>query len=161
MIDYKWKGRLFQIRAAKALSQHFGVKFQLDHPIPIGTPPKEHQFDLVSVDSRYVGECKNYSWTKTGRVPSAKLSMVNEAVFYLSFLPPETVKFVVMRKTTHAKQLYESLAEYYHRTRYHLLNGVLIFEMDEEGETLRRVRDTSSPRLSRGFELGAFSGLDW
>jgi len=66
------KGRSFQKLAAKILSQHFNVEFHLDYPIPIGNPPKEHRFDLVSTDHNYIGECKNYSWTKSGNVPSAK-----------------------------------------------------------------------------------------
>ena len=95
------KGRSFQEQVAVLLSNHFGVTFRLDYPIPIGNPPKTHRFDLVSTDSRYAGECKNYSWTESGNVPSAKMGFVNEALFSLSLLPSDTFRFVVMRKDVH------------------------------------------------------------
>lgn len=132
------KGELFQKKTAEILSTYFGVEFQLDYPIAIGNPPKNHRYDLVSSDMRYVGECKNYSWTETGNVPSAKMGFINEAVFYLSFLSPEIIRFVVMRKDTHQKRK-ESLAEYYYRTYQHLLNGISILEVDITLGTLREI----------------------
>jgi hypothetical protein len=81
------KGRKFQLLAAEVLSSHFGVEFFLDHPLPIGDPARPHGFDLVSSDLLVIGECKSYSWTESGNVPSAKMGFVNEATFYLSFLP--------------------------------------------------------------------------
>lgn len=137
------KGRSFQKQVAEILSSYFDIEFRLECPIPIGNPPKEHCFDLVSADLRYVGECKNYSWTESGNVPSAKMGFVNEAVFYLSFLSPETVRFVIMRKDTHPRRR-ESLADYYYRTYRHLLNGVFIIEVDVGNGTLREIgRDIS------------------
>jgi len=113
------KGKQFQIISGQMLSKRFSVDFQLEYPILIGNPPKEHKFDLASFDQKYVGECKNYSWTKTGNVPSAKMGFTNEAVFYLSFLPKEKYRFVIMRKDIHPKRS-ETLAEYYYRTNKHL-----------------------------------------
>lgn len=123
------KGREFQRKAVEILSRHFGITFQMEYPVPIGNPPKEHKFDLVSVDLQYVGESKNYSWTETGNVPSAKLGFINEAVFYLQHLPTEKKRFVVLRKDVHARHR-ESIAEYYYRTNKHLLNGIFIIEID-------------------------------
>ena len=77
------KGRDFQAKATKILSRHFEVGFHTEHSIPIGKPPKEHKFDLASDDLRFIGESKNYSWTVSGNVPSAKMAFINEAVFYL------------------------------------------------------------------------------
>ena len=74
------KGSSFQTLAAKMLSEHLSVEFRLDYAIAIGKPPKLHRFDLVSTDVRFVGECKNYSWTETGNTPSAKMGFVNEAI---------------------------------------------------------------------------------
>jgi hypothetical protein len=136
------KGKWFQELAAQLLSEHFGVQFELDYPLTIGNPPKEHRFDLVSSDLRYVGECKNYAWTKAGNVPSAKMAFVNEAVLYLSFLSRDIVRFVVLRKDVHEKRN-ESLAEYYCRTYRHLLQGVLIIEADLSNGTLRNIGDTA------------------
>ncbi len=132
------KGRAFQNLAAEILTNHFKVDFQLDYPIPIGDPPKDHRFDLVSKDTRYVGECKNYSWTESGNIPSAKMGFVNEAVFYLTYIPPKIERFIVMRRDTHPKRN-ESLVDYYYRTYRHLLNDIFIIEIDVETGNLRRL----------------------
>ncbi|MBF8267893.1 MAG: hypothetical protein HW388_1401 [Dehalococcoidia bacterium] len=123
------KGREFQRRAAQVLGLHFSVNFQVDYPIPIGNPAKEHKFDIVSEDRRYIGESKNYSWTEGGNVPSAKMGFINEAVFYLQHLPSDRRRFIVMRKDIRQTNN-ESLAAYYFRTYKHLLNGVSIVEID-------------------------------
>jgi len=141
------KGKLFQKQTDEILSKHFDVEFQLDYPIAIGNPPKKHKFDLVSSDMRYVGECKNYSWTVTGNVPSAKMGFTNEAVFYLSFLPHEIKRFVALRRDTHQKRK-ESLAEYYYRTYQHLLNGISIIEVDVDLGTLKKI---SVPKENLGM----------
>ena len=132
------KGRDFQTKAAEILARHFKVGFRTEYPVPIGNPSKEHKFDLVSDDLYYIGESKNYSWTEGGNVPSAKMGFLNEAVFYLQHLPKDKKRFVVMRKDIDTKHT-ESLAEYYYRTNRHLLNGVLIFEIDVITETIREL----------------------
>ena len=127
------KGRDFQQAACAILREHFRCgKFKLDCPVLIGNPPKEHKFDLVCEDGRYVGECKNYSWTETGNVPSAKLAFLNEAVFYLLHLPGDVQRFVALRRDVHPRRR-ESLAEFYFRTDYHLLDGVKVIEIDLRG----------------------------
>ena len=132
------KGKQFQIISGQILSRRFSIDFQLEYTILIGDPPKAHKFDLVSSDRKYMGECKNYSWTNTGNVPSAKMGFTNEAVFYLTFLPKEKYRFVIMRKDTHPKRS-ETLAEYYYRTNKHLLQGVHILELDLETGIIREI----------------------
>lgn len=135
------KGKEFQIIAAQMLSKRFSIDFQLEYPLLIGNPPKEHKFDFASSDLKYVGECKNYSWTTSGNVPSAKMGFTNEAVFYLSFLSDDKYRFLVMRKDVRSKRN-ETLAEYYYRTNRHLLRGVHILEIDLENNTLRETNDS-------------------
>lgn len=133
------KGRDFQRIAADVLGRHFNVKFAIDHPIPIGSPPKIHKFDLVArgKDGRqHVGECRNYSWTEGSNVPSAKMAFVNEAVLYLSLLPSSTHRFVVMPRSKDPKRQ-ESLAEYYFRTYRHLLSSTVIIEVDPNTDSVR------------------------
>lgn len=132
------KGESFQVKAATKLARYFGVRFKLDQAIPIGNPPKLHRFDLVSEDRRYVGECKNYGWTRGGNMPSAKMAFVNEAVFYLKHLPSGTTRFVAMRKDARWNGQ-ETLAEYYERTYRHLLSDVMILELDFRKGTPRAV----------------------
>ena len=85
--------------------------------------------DIVNLEKRIVIECKCYTWTETGNVPSAKMGFANEAAFYLSFLPKETDKSIVMLKATHPKRS-ETLAEYYFRTNRHLLGSIKVCEFD-------------------------------
>lgn len=125
------KGSAFQRQAAVIVGKHLNAEFQLDYPIPIGKPPKAHRLDLVSKNLRFIGECKNYSWTESGNSPSAKMGFINEAILYLSYLPRETVRFIVMRLDRHARRQ-ETLTQYYFRTYRHLLDGIRLFEVDVE-----------------------------
>jgi len=83
-------------------------------------------------------ECKNYSWTETGNTPSAKIAVLNEAVLYLSHAPIDSKKIIVLRKDNNPKRK-ESLAEYYVRTYFHLLNEVMIMELDISNMTIKEV----------------------
>ena len=132
------KGRSFQNAACEILSIHFKTEFVCDHPLPIGHPPKIHEFDLASPDLKFVGECKNYSWTRTGNIPSAKMAFLNEALLYLSHLPTQTTRFIAMRRDSHAKRS-ESLADYYSRTYRHFLSDIQLLEIDVETRQVRRV----------------------
>ena len=132
------KGRNFQNKATELLSAYYGVKFKTESPKMIGSPPKEHKFDLVSEDDKYIGECKNYSWTETGNVPSAKMAFLNEAVFYLQHLTGDCKRFIAMRYDVHEKRR-ESFAEYYFRTNRHLLNGVYIIEIDLSDSNIKEI----------------------
>ncbi len=123
-------GKEFQERICTAMSAYFKTDFQLEIPIPIGEPPKPHRFDCVSSNRQIVIECKCYAWTAAGNIPSAKLRTLNEAVLYMSCLPPDTVKIIAMKKTLRPGKP-ETLAQYYNRVNGHLLKGIRIVEMDE------------------------------
>lgn len=138
------RGSAFQDLSASVLGAHFGCQFLLEVPIAIGEPAKNHRFDLVSNDGRRVGECKSFTWTGTGNMPGAKITTVNEAVFYLSFLPEDVYRFVVMRRDLRFGHG-ESLASYYWRTNRHLLRGVSILELHEETGSVADVGQWMSP----------------
>ena len=123
------KGTEFQKNASLVLTNYYNIGFRLEYPVPIGNPPKEHKFDIVSFDLRFVGECKNYSWAEGGNVPSAKIGFINEAVFYLQHLSEDKKRFVVVRRDVDSRHT-ESLAEYYYRINRHLLKDVYITEID-------------------------------
>ena len=55
------------------LKEKYNTYFEQEAAIPIGRPPKEHKFDLANADRSIVAECKCYTWTDSGNVPSAKL----------------------------------------------------------------------------------------
>ena len=128
-------GKSFQEKVSKILENHFEVSFDIEVPIQIGSPLKNHRFDCVSEDKKIIAECKCYTWTETGNIPSAKMGFLNEAVFYMSYLPEESKKIIVMKKAMHPKRR-ESLGEYYLRTNNHLLEGISLFEVDTESNKI-------------------------
>ncbi len=136
------RGAEFERQAQDILSEHFGVMLQRGCAIPIGDPAKEHRFDLASNDGKYVGECKNISWTQAGNIPSAKMTSVNQAVFYLTFVSDAKYRFVVMRRDTHPRHQ-ETLAEYYYRTYQYLLGEIFIIEIDIETNAVKEFRKSS------------------
>ncbi len=122
-------GKDFELAVKGWLEKEYNQPFELYKKIKIGNPPKEHSFDIQSKNASIVAECKCYTWTESGNVPCAKLVCLNEAAFFLSFLPKETKKYIVMKKSIHKKRT-ETLAEYYYRRYYHLLNDIHILEYD-------------------------------
>ena len=90
---------------------------------------KKHKFDLGS-DSVLV-ECKSHKWTSGNNVPSAKLTVWNEAMFYFACSPDSFRKIFFVLKDTRQKDN-ETLAQYYIRMYSHLIpNKVEIWEYDE------------------------------
>lgn len=123
-------GAEFQEQVRIRFQEKYGKKFISEKTIAIGVYPdnkKNHKFDIVSEDNSIAIECKRYTWTITGNVPSAKIGFINEAVFYLSFLPETYDKFIVMMYSYNEKRG-ETLAEYYYRTNNHLLGAIKIAE---------------------------------
>ena len=111
----------------------------MEKKIAIGYYPEElmeHKFDLVSADGSIAVECKRYTWTETGNVPIAKMGFCNEAAFYLSFLPDNVDKYIVMLESKHPKHD-ETLAEYYYRMNRHLLGKTKVAEYNPETEFFR------------------------
>ena len=139
------RGREFEMYAAQVLGRHFGLTLQTDQPIEIGEPAKAHKFDLVGFRGgtlTHVGECKRYSWTATGNVPSAKMAVLNEALLYLSLLPDDVRRFIVMPRAVHARR-HETLAEYYCRTYRHLLGDVSVIEIEMNTDEIKTFGRTS------------------
>ncbi len=128
-------GKDFQISVKNWFEKQFKTSFEIEHKISIGCPAKLHSFDISDIKENIVVECKCYTWTETGNVPSAKMGAVNEAAFYLSFLPQNTDKYIVMLRAKHAKRN-ETLAEYYFRTNRHLLGNIKILEYNIHTEEM-------------------------
>jgi hypothetical protein len=93
-------GRKFQELVQSILEKEFSTSFEQEAVVAIGKPPKGHKFDLANEDRSIVAECKCYTWTDSGNVPSAKLMGLDEAVFYFGFLPVGTKKILCMKKAT-------------------------------------------------------------
>ena len=133
--DNPRNGAMFQRQVRDWFEKQYGTRFELEVKIPIGKPAKDHKFDIVNLDKKIAVECKRYTWTETGNVPSAKMGFTNEAAFYLSFLPETYEKYIVMLYSFHEKRK-ESLAEYYYRTNKHLIGNTKVAEYNLEKDEL-------------------------
>ena len=131
-------GKAFQIAVKDWFEKEYNTSFVLEEKILIGKPSKLHSFDIADENKKTVIECKCYTWTEAGNVPSAKMGFVNEAAFYLSFLPDSTEKIIVMLCARYTKRS-ETIAEYYFRTYRHLLGNIKIYEFDNHTHNMRLV----------------------
>lgn len=134
--DNPRNGAAFQSQVKDWFQKQYGPGFELETKMPIGNPAKNHKFDIANLEKKIAIECKRYTWTETGNVPSAKMGFTNEAAFYLSFLSDSYEKYIVMLSSHHAKRN-ESLAEYYYRTYRHLIGKIKVAEYDPERDELR------------------------
>ena len=113
--------RLFEIAVMKALKKSNPTivpNFKVN--VGVSKKRKGHKFDCGSCSAPLLVECKRHTWTDGNNVPSAKLSVWNEAMFYFSCAPKKFRKmFVVLRDKCERDG--ETLAEYYIRHYEHMI----------------------------------------
>src|SRR5713226_145084 len=82
-------GREFEREASeyflRAESLALTSDFSID--IGVGTGKKAHGFDLGSTNPPVLVECKSHNWTETGNMPSAKVTVWNEAMYFFHLAP--------------------------------------------------------------------------
>lgn len=66
--------------------------------VGVGTIKKEHAFDLGCERQKVIVECKSYLWTSDDNVPSAKMTVWNEAMFYFYVVPEDYRKIMFVLK---------------------------------------------------------------
>jgi hypothetical protein len=119
--------------------ENCGLSLKKSYPLKLGCSSKAekitHNFDLGSEHHKVIVECKAHRWTRTGKMPSAKLSVWNEAMYYFYLAPKEYRKiFVVLndkRTTTE-----ETLLEYFQRNKGHFIpDDVEVYEFDLSNNT--------------------------
>lgn len=124
-------GKDFEALALSYFSKK-GIKLRANIKIPIGVneQKKKHAFDLGCEVKRIIVECKSHTWTSGKNVPSAKLTVWNEAMYYFQVAPTNYRKIMfVLRSECDTRK--ETLAEYYLRRYYHLIpNDVELLEYD-------------------------------
>src|SRR4051812_30931865 len=102
-------------RVAQAFFAKQGLQLRRGESVNVGVAAstKPHSFDLGSAAQKVLIECKCHRWTKPGdNVPSAKLTVWNEAMLYFLVAPAEYKKILfVLRDLRGGKG--ESLATYY------------------------------------------------
>lgn len=120
-------GRDFEV-ATKDFFQSQGLPLELNVKVPVGvgTLKKEHAFDLGSEKQKTIVECKSHKWTSGGNVPSAKLTVWNEAMYYF-LSAPEGYRKIMFVLRDFSEKRNETLAQYYLRTYCHLVPGDVEF----------------------------------
>lgn len=134
-------GKEFECLAKEKLQEN-GIHVERNFKILIGINnfKKEHAFDLGNKTDKIIVECKSHKWTNGKNVPSAKLTVWNEAMYYFSLTPHDYRKiFFVLYDYSNKRK--ESLAEYYIRIYYHLIPlDVEIFEYNESKSKYYKIR---------------------
>jgi hypothetical protein len=133
-------GRDFE-KAAKEFFAKKRIMLEEDLKLSIGISKnkKEHSFDLGSKTRNIVVECKSHKWTTGDNVPSAKLTVWNEAMYYFSLVPKKWRKIFFVLKDRSRKRN-ETLAEYYIRTYSHLIPyGVEFWEYNPKMKDARKI----------------------
>ncbi len=133
-------GRDFELVAmAFFVSQGLPLQSNLKVPVGIEGRNKEHAFDLGCDSQKVIVECKSHRWTKGDNVPSAKMTVWNEAMYYFLASPEEYRKIMFVLKD-YSNKRGETLAEYYLRTNSHLVpQGVEVWEYDEALKSAKRL----------------------
>jgi hypothetical protein len=111
-----------------------GIALEPNHKelIGIGERKKLHSFDLGSHKEKIIVECKSHRWTIGSKVPSAKLTVWNEAMYYFHLAPKDYRKIMFVLKHECAVRSI-TLAKYYLKTFPHLIpEGVEFWEYDEQ-----------------------------
>lgn len=100
--------------------------------VGIGSRKKLHAFDLGCPIQKVIVECKSHRWTSGQNVPSAKMTVWNEAMYYFHAAPAEYRKIMFVLHHLNSARA-ESLLEYYIKTNNHLIpNNVEFWEYNEE-----------------------------
>lgn len=109
--------------------------------VPIGiSGKKSHFFDLGNEEEKVLVECKAHTWTEGDNVPSAKLTVWNEAMFLFHAAPPGYRKILVVLYDFSSKRK-ETLGEYYIRTYSHLIpEDVEVWEYNEIKKNGKKIK---------------------
>lgn len=125
-------GRSFESAARAFFAAKEGVDLVPNFAVPVGVSSRKkvHRFDLGSADPPILVECKSHTWTQGGNMPSAKMTVWNEAMYYFHIAPPEYRKIMFVLK--HARNG-QSLAAYYLHTHKHMIPDTIeLWEYDPE-----------------------------
>ena len=120
-------------KLAMKIFHDLGVPVVKNFPVDVGVGNKKktHKFDLGTDEPLVLVECKSHKWTKGNNVPSAKITVWNEAMYYFHCSPDKYKKifFVLCDKRGNTG---ETLTNYYIRNYSHLIpSNVEIWEYNE------------------------------
>ena len=125
-------GRAFE-KVALGVLNRSGIPVIKNFPVEVGISEKRkvHEFDLGSKHPPVLVECKSHRWTKGNNVPSAKITVWNEAM-YLFFCAPDEYRKIFFILRDKRGNTGETLSSYYIRNYSHLIpSNTEIWEFDE------------------------------
>ena len=132
--DFEALANGFFSAAGISLTRGFGVS------LGVATVKKMRRFDLGNNSPSILVECKAHTWTEGGNIPSAKLTVWNESMYYFH-VAPERYRKVMFVQKSFSQRRNETLAHYYLRNYGHLVpNGVEFWEFDCDSRTAEQVR---------------------
>ncbi|MBU6206431.1 MAG: hypothetical protein KGQ42_01950 [Alphaproteobacteria bacterium] len=139
-VNHPQIGSVFE-RKAKRHLEKAGITVEHNYAMHLGVAgrTKAHRFDMGSADPKVLIECKSHTWTSSGNLPSAKLTVWNEAMYYFTLAPRDYRKifFVLQDFRKRGEQWGESLAGYYLRKFTHLIPpGVEVWEYSEASDSV-------------------------
>jgi len=121
--DFERVAMEFFAKEGIALSRNFSLDVGL-------STKKKHCFDLGASDPKMIVECKSHRWTAGANVPSAKMTVWNEAMYYFHLSPRDYRKVLFVLHDKRANKG-ESLLSYYRRTYSHMIpDSVEFLEWD-------------------------------
>ena len=137
---YAHVGHAFERKAARHFAS-LGIVVERNYAmrLGVGERTKAHRFDFGSADPKLLIECKSHTWTTSGNMPSAKLTVWNEAMYYFTLAPRDYRKiFFVLQDFRNQGEVWgESLAAYYIRKFVHLIPpDVELWEYSESSDSV-------------------------
>ena len=123
---------------ALSFFQGQGIHLRPNFAVLVGAKDhkKSHCFDFGCENQKIIVECKSHKWTSGSNIPSAKLTVWNEAMYYFSIAPADYKKILFVLHDDCSKRKM-SLAEYYYKTYRHMIpNNTEIFEFCESEKTV-------------------------
>jgi len=114
--------------AIPLIEEYFNQEIEESYEIKIGLKyTKKYKFSLGN--NRLLVETKNFSWTKSDNIPSAKISKLKEEMFHFLIAPKKYKKILVMNNSIRISSG-ESLAFYFTRLyQYIIPEDVRILEL--------------------------------
>jgi hypothetical protein len=124
------------------------LSLQRNYSVKIGLSSKKlHRFDLGN--TKVLVECKAHTWTNGNNVPSAKMSVWNEAMYYFLVASVDYEKRFFVQKDFSTKRNL-TLLQYYLKTYYHLIpNDIIFYDFDLDTKQCDIYNHEYIERLSR------------
>ena len=136
-------GRRFEALAQEYFRRRENIELAPNYPVGVSASQakekKQRHFDLGSDDPPVLVECKSHRWTASGNVPSAKITVWSEAMYFFLLAPAQYRKVLFVLKDYSQKHK-KTLAQYYVANYGHLIpDGVEILEFEEDKNVAARV----------------------